>query len=63
MWGYPLPAVISLIGYLYVFSTLGFYYVLFGIVTILAGAGVYLIAARSQGRWPFPERQGHVGGR
>jgi amino acid transporter len=56
MWCYPLPAVISLVGYLYVFTTLGFYYVLFGIVTILAGTVIYLISARSQGRWPFPQR-------
>jgi amino acid transporter len=56
MWGYPLPALVSLAGYLFVFTTLGFYYVLFGVLTIVAGAGVYLITARSQGRWPFPGR-------
>jgi amino acid transporter len=58
MWGYPAPALISLIGYLYVFSTLGFYYVLFGILTLLLGTGVYLVSARSMGRWPFPRRAG-----
>ena len=53
MWAYPLPALVSVTGYLYVFSTLGLYYILFGIVTIAAGCGVYLISARRQGRWPF----------
>ncbi len=53
MWGYPLPALVSLAGYSYVFASLGLYYILFGIVTILVGAAAYLVAARKQGEWPF----------
>jgi len=58
MWGYPLPAVISLAGYLYVFTTLGSQYVLFGILTILAGTVVYLLSAWKQGCWPFDRPRG-----
>lgn len=53
MWFYPLPAVISLCGYIYVFASLGIYFISFGILTLLLGTGVYLIAAHRQGEWPF----------
>jgi amino acid transporter len=55
MWFYPLPAFISLIGYIYVFSSLGIYMIGFGIGTLLLGTVVYLFAARKQGEWPFAE--------
>lgn len=53
MWLYPLPALISLVGYIYVFSSLGTQFILFGLLTILLGIVVYLIAARKQREWPF----------
>jgi basic amino acid/polyamine antiporter, APA family len=53
MWLYPLPAILSLTGYIYVFSSLGVKFILFGILTLVVGAAVYLIAAKSQNAWPF----------
>jgi amino acid transporter len=53
MWLYPLPAIISLVGYTYVFLSLGTYFIAFGTLTLVVGAAVYLIAAKSQGAWPF----------
>jgi amino acid transporter len=53
MWLYPLPALISLLGYMYVFSSLGIYFILFGTLTLVVGAVVYLIAAKVQNAWPF----------
>jgi len=53
MWLYPLPALISLTGYLYVFSSLGTYFILFGLGTLAAGVAVFLAAARKQNTWPF----------
>lgn len=53
MWGYPLPAMISLLGYLYVFLSLGLHYILFGTISIVIGAGAFMIAAWKQRRWPF----------
>ncbi|RPI22241.1 MAG: amino acid permease [Acidobacteria bacterium] len=53
MWLYPLPALISLVGYLYVFSTLGVYFIGFGLLTLVAGLVVYLIMAAKQKEWPF----------
>jgi len=53
VWLYPLPPLISLAGYLYVFASLGLKFILFGLLTLLAGAGVYLIMAWRQREWPF----------
>ena len=58
MWGYPLPAIISLVGYIYVFLSLGTAFVLFGVGTLLLGAAVYLVIARRQGEWPFTAEAG-----
>ncbi len=57
MWFYPLPAVISLLGYIYVFSSLGLRFIVFGVVTLLAGAGVYLLVAKGQAEWPFHRQE------
>lgn len=53
MWAYPLPAIISLVGYVYVFLSLGFWFILFGIGTLLLGVLVYLAVAKQQREWPF----------
>jgi amino acid transporter len=53
MWGYPLPAVVSILGYLYVFLSLGPHYILFGAVSIVIGIGAFMIAAWNQRKWPF----------
>ncbi|MEX2300720.1 MAG: amino acid permease [Bryobacterales bacterium] len=53
MWLYPLPAIVSLVGYTYVFSSLGLEFILFGVLTLLVGVGVYLVAAKTQNAWPF----------
>ncbi|MFQ5741908.1 MAG: APC family permease, partial [Acidobacteriota bacterium] len=57
MWFYPLPALISLTGYVYVFSSLGARFIFFGLLTLLAGVVVYLIAARRQREWPFESEE------
>ena len=53
MWLYPLPVLISLVGYLYVFSSLGLRFILFGLVTLALGVLAYLVVARSTHQWPF----------
>ena len=53
MWGYPLPAIVSILGYIYVFLSLGTTFVLFGTGTLLLGAIVYLAMAKHQREWPF----------
>lgn len=53
MWLFPLPVIISLTGYLYVFSSLGLIFIGFGLATLLAGVVVYMIMAKIQKEWPF----------
>ena len=53
VWLYPIPPLVSLVGYLYVFASLGLKFILFGVLTLLLGVGVYLVVARKQREWPF----------
>jgi len=53
MWLFPLPVIISLTGYLYVFSSLGLIFIAFGLATLAVGVVVYLIMAKIQKEWPF----------
>ena len=46
MWLYPLPSVIALIGWIYIFVTSGWKYVGFGLLTMLAGVVVYWISVK-----------------
>ena len=50
---FPLPAIIALLGWVYVTVTGKPLHLLIGAVMLLAGAGVFLLEARRQGRWPF----------
>jgi amino acid transporter len=63
MWFYPLPAIISLCGYLYVFFSLGWNYIFFGLGTLAVGLVVFLVAAKASHQWPFAaaEQEGSVG--
>jgi amino acid transporter len=62
VWLYPLTPLISLAGYLYVFSSLGLRFIGFGLLTLAAGVVVYLVAARANGDWPFAARVREVNG-
>jgi amino acid transporter len=57
MWLFPLPAIISFVGYAYIFGSLGVEFMLFGVLTLVVGAGVYMIAAKNQKAWPFDARR------
>ena len=50
---FPLPAIIALCGWVYVTVTSKPVHLLIGAAMLLAGAGVFLVEARRQGRWPF----------
>jgi len=55
VWLYPLPPLVSLAGYLYVFASLGLRFILFGLATLGLGVVVYLVAAKKQREWPFAQ--------
>jgi len=50
---FPLPALIALGGWVYVTVTSKPRHLLIGAAMLLAGAAVFLLQARRQGRWPF----------
>lgn len=53
MWLFPLPPLVALAGWCFVFANSGLRAIAFGIGTLAAGAFVYLLVARKQRAWPF----------
>jgi len=58
MWLYPVPAVVALIGWLYVFWSPaakpgGWMYIFYAFVTVAAGLAVFLLLAWRRRGWPF----------
>jgi APA family basic amino acid/polyamine antiporter len=56
MWFYPIPGLISLLGWLYVLGTAAPDSLIFAAAIFAAGTIAYLIRARIRGEWPFQER-------
>ncbi len=53
MWLYPLPSLVALAGWIFVFATSDVQVILFGLVTLLAGALVFGVWSWRAQRWPF----------
>jgi basic amino acid/polyamine antiporter, APA family len=53
MWFYPLPCLVALAGWLFVYRGTGRIFIVIGIATLLAGALVFLIWSKRRGDWPF----------
>jgi amino acid transporter len=53
MWLYPLPCALALAGWLYVYAMAGGVFIVLGLVTLLAGALVFLAWSWRTGQWPF----------
>lgn len=53
MWLYPLPCLVALIGWLFVYAATGWPYMLLGAGTLLIGAVVFLVRAYCERVWPF----------
>jgi amino acid transporter len=52
---YPLPALIALSGWLYIVATSGAVYLGLAAAFLVAGIAVFLLRARQQQSWPYPE--------
>jgi amino acid transporter len=60
IWLYPLPCLMALVGWAFIFATTDWKIILFGLGGLVFGAVCFLIWSKSTGRWPFgllPERQ------
>jgi len=53
MWFYPLPALIALAGWAYIFFSAGTQAIAFGILSLLAGLAAFAWRARRSSEWPF----------
>jgi amino acid transporter len=53
MWLYPLPSLVALAGWVFVFATTDVKVILFGLVTLLAGVVVFGIWSWRVRQWPF----------
>jgi amino acid transporter len=53
MWLFPLPAVIALLGWIYVYVSAGRNAIAYGIVTLAAGCAIFLVRAARRAEWPF----------
>ncbi len=53
MWSYPLPALVALAGWLFLFFSAGAAAIAFGIITLAAGATIFLGRSALRREWPF----------
>ncbi len=53
IWLYPLPNLVALAGWVFVFSTSGATVILFGLATLLAGVGAFALWTWRTSQWPF----------
>jgi len=53
IWLYPLPCALALVGWLYLYWAAGVLFICLGLVTLMAGAGVFLVWSWRTGEWPF----------
>lgn len=53
VWLYPLPLVLALFGWLFLFATTDPFVILFGLALLAAGAVAFLVWSRQTRRWPF----------
>ncbi len=58
MWLYPLPNLVALFGWIFLFSTAGWDVIAFGLGTLLVGVGVFFGWSWHTRRWPFVEAVG-----
>ena len=54
MWLYPLPALVALFGWVFIFATTAWPVLLLGLGTLALGAIAFLIWSWRTERWPFP---------
>jgi len=55
IWLYPLPSLLALVGWTFIFATSDWKIILFGLGTLAAGGIFFLIWSKWTGRWPFAE--------
>jgi amino acid transporter len=57
VWLYPLPCLLALAGWMWVYVTSGVVFMLLGATTLLLGVGAFLLWAWASTTWPFQPKQ------
>ncbi|PYP79103.1 MAG: amino acid permease [Gemmatimonadetes bacterium] len=55
MWLYPVPALVALLGWIFLFATTQLEVILFGIGMLALGGVAFLVWSWRTARWPFPQ--------
>jgi hypothetical protein len=53
MWLYPVPALVSLLGWIFLFATTQLSVILFGVGMLVLGGVAFLLWSWRSARWPF----------
>jgi amino acid transporter len=53
MWLYPVPSLVALLGWIFIFATTPPLVVAFGLAALLLGAGCFLLWSWRSASWPF----------
>ena len=62
MWFYPVPGLVSILGWLYILATSARRSLAFALAVLVLGTVTYLVRARLRREWPFAGRWHVVGG-
>jgi amino acid transporter len=57
MWLYPLPSIVALAGWLYIYKSAGAKPILLSLAWLAAGVAAFLIWARAERTWPFGPKE------
>ena len=57
MWLYPLPSLIALVGWVYIYKSAGTRPILLSVAWLAAGAVAFLVWARAENTWPFGPKE------
>jgi uncharacterized membrane protein YhaH (DUF805 family) len=58
-WLYPVPSLLALIGWAYVYGSSGHTPIIFSIVILAAGLAAFFVWARAERQWPFGPKRIH----
>jgi amino acid transporter len=58
-WLYPIPSLLALVGWIYVYKSSGHTPIVFSLVILAAGLVAFLIWARAERQWPFGPKHVH----
>lgn len=60
MWVFPLPAILGIIVWLFIFISSGWEYILGAIGIIILGLMIFLLRARAKHSWPFEVKMANI---